>query len=109
MARFTEAYYTLRESFMCFTHAHSYDAFQAWWNGDSPFVVESWEFLDPREREGWMNRVSKTFRLLADCTDWKESVPYFYNEAMGNPNDTLEHFFYDAMGDTWIEEDDFPF
>nr|DAI58614.1 MAG TPA: hypothetical protein [Crassvirales sp.] len=56
-----------------------------------------------------MNRVSKTFRLLADCTDWKESVPYFYNEAMGDPNDTLEHFFYDAMGDTWIEEDDFPF
>lgn len=110
MASFTQAYYTLRESFMCFTHAHSYNAFQAWWNGDSPFVAESWEFLYPSEREGYMEKLSKVFRLLADCTDWKESVPYFYNEAMGDPYKTIERFFPDVRCFTWIEEEDnFPF
>lgn len=104
MASFTEAYYTLRESFMCFTHAHSYNAFQAWWNGDSPFVVESWEFLDPSEREGYMEKLSEIFHLLAECTDWKESVPYFYNEAIGDPYETLDHFFPDIRRLAWYEK-----
>lgn len=107
MARFTAAYISLRESFMMFTHQHSYDAFQAWWNGDFPFLVEAWEFLDSREREDRMNSISKTFRLLADCTDWKESVPYFYNEALGDPDRTLSHFFPEIQG-VW-EEDNLPF
>lgn len=129
MAQFSFAYNHLRESFMAFTHQHSYDAFQEWYNG-CPYIEWVWGYYGgifegasysspqeenaEREWESFLLRTAKIFDTLADCTDWHESVPYFY-ENFGNPEETLRHFFSELEESERIKreaslgEDYFPF
>ena len=130
MVQFSFAYNRLRESFMAFTHSHSYDAFQEWYNGDMPFINEACSYygncfsgaiygpMGPtevqaeQEWEAFLLRTARTFQTLALCTDWHKSVPYFY-ENMGDPDVTLDHFFPELAAAIRANEEEekeaFPF
>lgn len=107
MTKFNFAYNRLREAYMAFTHSHSYHSFQAWYN-ECHYIDWVWGYYGgiferadyysspqkeraQREWESFLLRTAKIFDILADCTDWHESVPYFYEN--GDPEATLRQFF----------------